>query len=172
MMARKKDDQPVALDASFRERLGEMLEGDGVNYCYQCGACVGDCPSARFSEDFNPRQIMQQVLYGMEEELVGPDSVIWQCSNCFTCFDRCPQDVKPIEVIIALKNLMTERGLAPDGVVEAAERILETGRSAVVTSFTTRRREELGLPPLGTLDSTVLRALVNAGSSADEEDPS
>ena len=172
-MARKKDDQPVALDGSFRERLGQVLEGDGVSFCYQCGACVGDCPSARFSADFNPRTIMMQVLYGMEEELIGPESVIWQCSNCFTCFDRCPQDVKPIEVIIALKNLMTERGLAPDGVVEAAERILETGRSAVVTSFTTRRREELGLPPLGELDSTVLRAIVSAAAAdgAQEESP-
>ena len=73
------------------------------------------------------RQIMLAVLYGMEDEVVGPDSKVWQCSNCFTCFDRCPQDVKPIEVIIALKNLMTQRGLAPDGVVEAAERILKPG---------------------------------------------
>jgi heterodisulfide reductase subunit C len=167
-MARKKDGQPVALDPSFRERLGEVLEGDGVNYCYQCGACVGDCPSARFSEDFNPRTIMMQVLYGMEEELIGPDSVIWQCSNCFTCFDRCPQDVKPIEVIIALKNLMTERGLAPDGVVAAAERILETGRSAVVTAHTIRRREELGLPPLAELDTAELRALVDAADPGEE----
>ena len=121
-MARKKADPPIELDGAFRERLGQVLEGDGVSYCYQCGACVGDCPTARFSEDFNPRTIMMQVLYGMEEELIGGGSVIWQCSNCFTCFDRCPQDVKPIEVIIALKNLMTERGLAPAGVVESAER--------------------------------------------------
>jgi heterodisulfide reductase subunit C len=100
--------------------------------------------------------------------------VIWQCSNCFTCFDRCPQDVKPIEVIIALKNLMTQRGLAPAGVEEAANRILATGRSAVVTAFTARRREELGLPPLAELDTAELRALVDdfGTGAADGEEPS
>jgi len=72
-------------------------------------------------------------------------------------------------VIIALKNLMVAQGRAPAGVVEAAERILETGRSAVVTTFTTRRREELGLPPLGELDPSELRALLDADASNQEE---
>ena len=83
-------DERVRIDHGFREQLGLVLEGDGVNYCYQCGACVGDCPSARFSEDFNPRRIMLAVLYGMQDEVIGPRSPVWQCSNCFTCFDRCP----------------------------------------------------------------------------------
>ena len=163
-------DEPVKIDHAFRAELGLVLEGDGVNYCYQCGACVGDCPSARFSEDFNPRQIMLGVLYGLQDEVVGENSPVWQCSNCFTCFDRCPQDVKPIEVIIALKNLMVQQGRAPAGVAEAAERILETGRSAMVTSFTTRRREELGLPPLGELHTGVLRAIVGDMEAGQEDD--
>ena len=153
-------DKPLKIDHAFREELGLVLEGDGVNYCYQCGACVGDCPSARFSEDFNPRQIMQAVLYGMEDEVVGSTSPVWQCSNCFTCFDRCPQDVKPIEVIIALKNLMAERGIVPEGVDRLVDGLANTGRSALVTSATHRRREELGLPPLPELDLSPLRALL------------
>jgi heterodisulfide reductase subunit C len=154
-------DEPVKIDHGFREELGLVLEGDGVNYCYQCGACVGDCPSARFSEDFNPRQIMQFVLYGMQDEVVGGTSPVWQCSNCFTCFDRCPQDVKPIEVIIALKNLMRERGIVPKGVDRLVEGLLKTGRSAMVTSATHRRREELGLPPLPELDLDPLLKLLD-----------
>jgi heterodisulfide reductase subunit C len=153
-------DKPVKIDHGFREELGLVLEGDGVNFCYQCGACVGDCPSARFSEDFNPRQIMQAVLYGLEEEVVGESSPVWQCSNCFTCFDRCPQNVKPIEVIIALKNLMRERGIVPKGVDRLVEGLRKTGRSAMVTSATHRRREELGLPPLPELDLEPLEILL------------
>ena len=68
--------------------------------------------------------IMLAVLYGMEEEVVGPGSPVWQCSNCFTCFDRCPQDVKPIEVILALKNLMGEKGLVPKGVDRLVDGLL------------------------------------------------
>ncbi len=154
------NDDPVRIDHGFRDQLGLVLEGDGVSYCYQCGACVGDCPSARFSEDFNPRRIMLATLYGMEDEVVGPDSPVWQCSNCFTCFDRCPQDVKPIEVIIALKNLMGERGIVPRGVDRLIDGLLNTGRSAIVTSATHRRRQELGLPPLPELDLYPLQALL------------
>jgi heterodisulfide reductase subunit C len=168
--SKKTADKPVPIDHSFREKLGLVLEGDGVNYCYQCGACVGDCPTARFSEDFNPRNIMLQVLYGIAEDLIGPDSVIWQCSNCFTCFDRCPQDVKPIEVIIAIKNLMAKEGIIPKGVEPAAEGILKTGRSALVTPRTVRRREELGLPPLGDISVADLRAIVSKDGGGDWED--
>lgn len=153
-------DDPVKINHRFREQMGLVLEGDGVNYCYQCGACVGDCPSARFSDEFNPRLIMLTVLYGMEEAVVGPESPVWQCSNCFTCFDRCPQDVKPIEVIIALKNLMGERGVVPKGVDRMVDGLLNTGRSAVVTTATHRRRQELGLPPLPELDASQLQRLL------------
>ena len=165
--ARKQDEQPLKIDHGFREKLGLVLEGDGVAYCYQCGACVGDCPSARFSEDFNPRTIMLPVLYGQEEELIGPDSPIWLCSNCFTCFDRCPQNVKPIEVIIALKNLMGEQGLSPKRAEQAASGLLKTGRSALVTSATHRRRGELGLPELAEIDVAELLRLL--GDDADGE---
>ena len=163
-------DEPVKINHEFREELGLVLEGDGVNYCYQCGACVGDCPSARFSEDFNPRQIMLAVLYGLEDEVVGGTSPVWQCSNCFTCFDRCPQNVKPIEVIIALKNLMRERGIVPEGVDRLVDGLLNSGRSAIVTSATHRRREELGLPPLPELDLAPLRKLLeDEEAAADSE---
>jgi len=162
-------DQPVKINHAFRDELGLVLEGDGVNYCYQCGACVGDCPTARFSEDFNPREIMLAVLYGLEDEVVGPDSKVWQCSNCFTCFDRCPQDVKPIEVIIALKNLMGERGIVPQGVDRLVDGLMQTGRSAKITSATHRRREELGLPPLPEIDIEPMRKLLEAAESEGEE---
>jgi len=163
-------DKPVKINHAFRDELGLVLEGDGVNYCYQCGACVGDCPSARFSEDFNPRQIMLAVLYGMEDEVVGPKSKVWQCSNCFTCFDRCPQDVKPIEVIIALKNLMGERGIVPKGVDRLVDGLLQTGRSAKVTSATHRRRKELDLPPLPELDVTPMQKLLEAAEAEKGKD--
>jgi heterodisulfide reductase subunit C len=160
-------DEPVKIDHAFREELGLVLEGDGVNFCYQCGACVGDCPSARFSEEFNPRQIMLGVLYGMREEVVGDTSPVWQCSNCFTCFDRCPQNVKPIEVIIALKNLMDDRGLTPQRAEQAVAGLLKNGRSALVTSATHRRRAELGLPALDEVDVAQLHCLLGDGSAGD-----
>jgi heterodisulfide reductase subunit C len=169
-VAKKGEQKPIKIDHSFRDRLGLVLEGDGVSYCYQCGACVGDCPTARFSDQFNPRTIMLETLYGIAENVIGENSVVWQCSNCFTCFDRCPQDVKPIEVIIALKNLMAKEGIIPKGVEPAAAGILKTGRSALVTPRTVRRREELGLPPLGDVNIEELRAIVSTDGGGEWED--
>jgi heterodisulfide reductase subunit C len=170
VVAKKEDTKPIQIDHDFREQLGLYLEGDGVNYCYQCGACVGDCPTARFTDKFNPRNIMLAVLYGMKDELVKPESPVWMCSNCFTCFDRCPQDVKPIEVIIALKNLMAREGIIPKGVEPATEGIMKTGRSAIVTPRTIRRREELGLPPLADVPVEQMRAIVSKEGGGDWEE--
>jgi heterodisulfide reductase subunit C len=35
----------VRVDFAFKRELAEKVEGDLASYCYQCGACVGDCPA-------------------------------------------------------------------------------------------------------------------------------
>lgn len=139
---------PVEISFEFREKLHTIIEGNLLSFCYQCGACVGDCPTARFDPTFNPRHIMLEALYGLEKRLICEDSPVWKCANCYTCYERCPQHMKPVEVIIALKNLLANEGLAPAGVVPHTDRSKTTGRSVLVTSATERIRAELGLPPL------------------------
>ena len=95
----------VRVDFDFRRELAEKIEGNLANLCYQCGACVGDCPSSTYGTEFNPREIMLKVLYGLEDELIGDQSIIWQCTNCYNCHERCPQEVKPVEVIVSMKNI-------------------------------------------------------------------
>lgn len=139
---------PVEINFDFARKLSGIIEGNLLNYCYQCGACVGDCPTARFDESFNPRRIMLEALYGLEKRLISRESPIWNCSNCYTCYERCPQRVKPVEVILALKNLATQAGAAPNALMPQVTRCKTTGRSAVVTPATHRIRAELGLPSL------------------------
>ncbi len=138
----------VEINFEFREKLGEVLGGNHHNYCYQCGACVAQCPAARYTERFNPRSIMLDALLGREDVLLGPDSPIWLCTNCYSCYERCPQDVRPIEVIVALKNMANERGAAPEQVSSLTANITKTGRAGVVTPAVQRIRESLGLPKL------------------------
>ncbi len=148
------------INFSFRERLNNVIGGNHHNYCYQCGACVAVCPAARFSDDFNPRNIMLQTLLGNEEELVGADSIIWKCTNCYSCYERCPQDVRPVEVIIALKNICKEDGVLPPNVDKYSETIVKTGRSVVITSTVSRRRKDLGLPELKDLPVDELQKII------------
>ena len=140
--------KPVEINFEFREKLSEVLGGNHHNYCYQCGACVAQCPAAKYSDRFNPRSIMLDAILGREDVLLGPDSPIWLCTNCYSCYERCPQDVRPIEVIVALKNLASEREAAPSQVASLTENITKAGVSGVVTPAVHRIRESLGLPKL------------------------
>jgi heterodisulfide reductase subunit C len=133
------------LNFEFRKRLDAIIDGEHHNYCYQCGACVADCPAARYSPRFNPRQIMLQALLGQEESLIGEDSPIWLCTNCYTCYERCPQDVRPIVVIIALKNLTTQRKQSPELLGKILGSVQEMGRTVSWSPLVDRRRQELGL---------------------------
>ncbi|MFH1144688.1 MAG: 4Fe-4S dicluster domain-containing protein [Candidatus Eisenbacteria bacterium] len=171
-MARTTDENrpPLRIDPARRRRLFAVLGGNHARYCYQCGACVGDCGSARFHPGFNPREIMLTALLGGLDELLAADSVIWKCSNCYNCYERCPQDVRPVEVIIALKNLAREEGTEPAEARAIQELILKTGRSAPVLASLDRRRRELGLPPLSPIDMTEIRTLL-APDPADPRPP-
>ena len=152
--------EKVVVDFRFRDKLNKVSGGEHHNYCYQCSACVAVCPAARFAESFNPRTILLKALLGMEEALIGKDSPIWLCTNCYSCYERCPQDVRPIEVIISLKNMAVEKGTAPENVVKLSDNIGKTGISITMTSAVNRIRQELGLPELKTMPLDELKTIL------------
>ncbi len=96
----------------------------------------------------------------MEEELLGQDSPIWLCTNCYSCYERCPQDVRPIEVIVALKNMAVEKGTAPANLAKLSDNIAKTGMSVTISSAVHRKREQLGLPPLKTIPIDELQTIL------------
>ncbi len=159
----------AVINFKFREELNAVHGGAGHDYCFQCGACVGDCPAARYSSRFNPRLIMLRALLGLEEELLGENSVIWECTNCFTCFERCPQDVKPVDVIIALKNLSVQRNTNPPQIQALPQAVLQSGRTVIITGLTQRRRQELGLTKIGDAPVEELKALLASEQGATSE---
>jgi len=136
------------LNFAFRDRLNSVAEGFRHNYCYQCGACVADCPASMYSKGFNPRLIILKALLGFEDELIRADSEIWNCTNCYTCSERCPQEVRPVDVIIAMKNICVAEGKAPALVRNISDTVLTDGITTRKTSVTERRRQELGLSPV------------------------
>jgi heterodisulfide reductase subunit C len=135
----------IEVDFRFREKLNRVPGGRHHNFCYQCGACVPVCPAARYASEFNPRVIVLAALLGMEDHLISTDSPIWLCTNCYSCYERCPQDVRPIEVIIALKNMAVEESKAPETITKYSEAISTTGLSALLSASVNTRRKQLGL---------------------------
>jgi heterodisulfide reductase subunit C len=148
MAGSSKPDDVVLVDFAFRRELAEKVEGDLASFCYQCGACVGDCSATTYGEEFNPREIMLKVLYGLGDELITEDSVLWQCTNCYNCHERCPQEVKPVEVIISMKNMLADRGFVPSSAARVIKTFTDTGRTAPVNPAVDKQRAKFGLPPL------------------------
>jgi heterodisulfide reductase subunit B len=157
----------VRVDFRFKRELAEKVEGNLASFCYQCGACVGDCPSATYGESFNPREIMLKVLYGLGEELLRENSVLWQCTNCYSCHERCPQEVKPVEVIISLKNMLADRGLVSEPVGRVIKAFESSGRTAPLNPAVERMRDQLGLPPLAAVPMDEIAALLKGESTVE-----
>ena len=151
---------PVRVNFDFRRELARKIEGNLASFCYQCGACVGDCPAATYHDRFNPREIMLQVLYGLGDEILGDDSILWQCTNCYNCHERCPQEVKPVEVIISMKNMLADRGFYPPNVEKVIETFETTGRTTPPSPAVDRQRERYGLPPLAPVPMEEIQKLL------------
>lgn len=149
----------------FKSTVDAMIGGAGHSLCFQCGACVGDCPAARYSERFNPRQIMLQAVLGLGDRLVTENSVVWECTNCDSCFDHCPQDVRPVEVILAIKNMIHQSGYSPRTVEPLVESVSKTGRTVAMSDLIHKRRRELGLPELTAPPTAELEKILGGNES-------
>ncbi|MGA2530238.1 MAG: 4Fe-4S dicluster domain-containing protein [Acidimicrobiales bacterium] len=95
----------------FEQMKADIRFGDYLFGCYECGICVGACPSAKFY-DFSPRRIAQaaaredvELIYQQMQE------DIWECSQCFSCL-RCPRGNNPGGIITIMREVAVRNGLA------------------------------------------------------------
>lgn len=89
---------------NFSREISQIPGGEDIRKCFACGTCTISCPIFEINSDYNPRKIIRMALLGMREELLKSE-IIWSCVNCYTCYERCPQNVKFTAVINAIRNL-------------------------------------------------------------------
>jgi heterodisulfide reductase subunit C len=135
------------INPKFKYEIAKMHGGEKLMRCFQCGTCTSDCPVARFSDTYRPRQIIRMAQLGLKERVLKSDT-LWLCAACFTCTDRCPQDVEVASVIRVLRNLAAEEGIVPQVFKEQASSVLESGYAYRIPELRIKKRESLGLPPL------------------------
>jgi heterodisulfide reductase subunit C len=135
------------MDPKFKYEISKMHGGEKLMRCFQCGTCTSDCPIARFSDTYRPRQIIRMTQLGLRDRVLKSDT-LWLCASCFTCTDRCPQDVEVANVIRVLRNLAAEQGYMPHVFKEQCASILESGYAYRIPELRVRKRETSGLPPL------------------------
>jgi len=147
METAEKPIEASEIDPKLKYEISKMHGGEKVMRCFQCGTCTSDCPVARFSDTYRPRQIIRMAQLGLRNRVLNSDT-LWLCAACFTCTDRCPQDVEVASVIRVLRNLAAEKGIVPQVFREEASSILESGYAYRIPELRLKKRESLGLPPL------------------------
>ena len=135
------------IDTRFKNEVKNIPGGERLMMCFQCGTCTADCPIARFSDTYRPRQILRMAQLGLKDKVLSSDQ-LWLCAACYTCVDHCPQDVEISSVIRALKNIAVRDGYMPLAFKELAGAILQTGLAYKIPELRLKRRREVGLPQL------------------------
>jgi Fe-S oxidoreductase len=98
--------------APFKEIIDEVKAngGDAAKFCYQCGICDTVCPWNRVAT-FSMRKLIREATFG-----VSGIEEIWRCTTCGRCPQRCPRDVKQIEVMVSLRRMAAGYNLFPPSV--------------------------------------------------------
>jgi signal transduction histidine kinase/heterodisulfide reductase subunit C len=137
------------LDTGFKDEISREPGGENIKHCFSCGTCVAACPVRWINEKYNPRKIIRMALLGMRKQVLESE-FIWLCSTCYTCHERCPQEVRITEIMNVLKNMASREGYAHPAYIRQASAILGLGRLYEIDDFDNRRRERLGLPRMST----------------------
>lgn len=109
-------------DPSITRKITD-LGGEGLLKCYQCATCSGSCPSGRVSQ-FRIRRLVRQAQLGLEGDLLSSTDP-WLCTQCFRCYERCPKEVSIPDVVLTLRKMMVDNGIAPEGIEMLSKTIIE-----------------------------------------------
>ena len=108
------------LDPKFKYEIAAQPGGDKFKRCFSCGTCTAACPAARVDDEFNPRRIIRMALLGMRKEVLS-SPVLWLCTQCSACGFRCPQNVKFVDIMAALRRMAIKEGHFPEDTIEKIE---------------------------------------------------
>ncbi|MCX8193586.1 MAG: 4Fe-4S dicluster domain-containing protein [Nitrososphaeria archaeon] len=146
----------IKIDPNLKsEILNSIINGD-TSKCTQCGICTSGCPLGEF---IKPHRIIKLANLGLKEQLLNSKE-IWLCTTCFTCSERCPQEVDPANIIFMLKNLASRHEYAPKGFIDICMNIIETGRAIKIGVGREKERERLGLPKIPVVDIQKTRVIL------------
>jgi heterodisulfide reductase subunit C len=101
-------------DSQFKHEIATQPGAENFKRCFSCGTCTASCPVAEAMEEYDPRKIIRMAVLGLRKQVLSSDT-IWLCARCYTCYARCPQNVKFADVMEVLRKLAVKEGHAPKG---------------------------------------------------------
>lgn len=88
--------------------------------CVECGICLSACPTMAATDQFFGPAGLAAVYRAVVKttdsqrrsallDLVDGDHGVWQCHSAWECTEACPQDVRPAEAIMGLRQMLARR---------------------------------------------------------------
>ncbi len=116
----------------FRERV-ELLSGQNVFACYQCGMCTAGCSFAD-EMDMLPHQVIRQLQ--LNNWKVLESNAKWICASCLNCQTRCPKGVDLSKLMEAMRQIYLRQQLDQVEITQlSADQIRCLPQIALVASF-------------------------------------
>lgn len=141
------------LTTKYLEELKTIVGEHKPEFCYQCAKCTSGCTAAKVIPEYRPHEIVALTKLGDVIPLFE-SRIIWACTECLKCSTYCPQDVAPVEVVIALKNVAIKMGYKPpEMLTEMVKNVVDIGFIQGVMEIMTKdfelvERSALNLPEL------------------------
>lgn len=140
---------PEEEQKKIAKNIIEKIGIEKAEFCYQCAKCTSGCEAMKLLE-LEPHRIIAFLKIGFIYELINSE-IIWMCVTCMKCKQRCPQNMSPIDVLFALKNMAVKAGKQiPGDYSNMLQSVLETGLIQSVQEIRTKdneikKREDFGL---------------------------
>ena len=142
------------LDRDFAKEITKY-GGKDVMTCLQCGNCTGVCPIS-LKIDYKTRSIIKYCQFGLKSYTLGTR---WVCATCYRCYEHCPADINPAEVMIALRHIAVREGVIPPFIKVAATNLVRYGQSVKPDEEINKIRSELGLEQVHSNDPSYKKVL-------------
>lgn len=112
----------------------ELLSGQTLSDCYQCGECTAGCPTA-FAMEPVPSQAIRLLQLGKTEEVLNSTG-IWLCASCNVCGERCPRGVDYGKIADALRTIILRNKLTHVTLEKIDKQfILDAPQQAFIAAF-------------------------------------
>jgi len=101
--------QSTQFDNQFIDDLAALEDGREIRQCIQCGMCSASCPVREVVPSFSPQRLIAKILLGLKEEVLASDE-IWFCARCNYCTANCRKNIRPGDIITAVRTLALREG--------------------------------------------------------------
>lgn len=97
-----------------RTFLADVAARSGQNLaaCYQCRRCAAGCAVGDETGYVTPNRLIRMVVLGDRDQALS-NELVWRCVSCYTCGERCPNDIQTARITETLKKMAKEAHVAP-----------------------------------------------------------